>query len=54
MTVEPGLCGTCVYAARNPTRRGTTYWRCTRARWDDRLVRYPPLPVVECVGYAAA
>ncbi|HST66610.1 MAG TPA: hypothetical protein VLM05_15600 [Mycobacteriales bacterium] len=49
---EPGLCGSCRYAARNTTRRGTTYFRCTRAAWDDRLVRYPRLPVLTCVGYA--
>ena len=47
-----GLCGSCVYVSRNTTRRGTTYFRCTRAAWDDRLVRYPRLPVTACVGYA--
>ena len=53
LPVQPGLCGTCVHAARNTTRRGTTYLRCTRAAWDDRLVRYPRLPVCECVGYTS-
>ena len=52
--VPPGLCGDCAYAARNTTRRGTTYWRCTRAGWDDRLVRYPRLPVTACVGHRPA
>jgi hypothetical protein len=51
--VDPaGLCGDCVYVSRNTTRRGTTYLRCTRAAWDDRLVRYPRLPVTACVGHA--
>jgi hypothetical protein len=45
------LCGDCVYALINVTRRGTAYLRCERAGWDDRLVRYPRLPVRECVGY---
>ena len=48
---EPGLCGSCRYVARNTTRRGPTYFRCTRAAWDDRLVRYPRLPVTTCVGH---
>ena len=47
----PGLCGGCAFARTNQTRRGTTYWRCTRAGWDERLVRYPRLPVLACVGY---
>lgn len=48
--VPPGLCGECRHALRNTTRRGTTYLRCGRAAWDDRLVRYPRLPVLRCVG----
>jgi propionyl-CoA synthetase len=51
LPVAPGLCGDCRYAARNTTRRGPTYLRCTRATWDDRLVRYPRLPVTACVGF---
>jgi hypothetical protein len=48
---DPGLCGGCRHVARNTTRRGPTYLRCTRAAWDDRLVRYPRLPVLACVGF---
>ncbi len=40
----PGLCGHCAHARINETRRG-------RAVWDERLVRYPRLPVRECVGF---
>jgi hypothetical protein len=47
----PGLCATCVHAKLNETHRGTAYLRCTRAAWDDRLPRYPRLPVRECAGY---
>ena len=53
LPVQPGLCGTCRYAACNTTRRGTTYLRFTRAGWDDRLVKYPRLPVTDCPGYAS-
>ena len=48
---DPGLCWTCKHSKVNQTRRGTAYLRCTRAEWDDRLRRYPPLPVLSCVGY---
>lgn len=49
--VQPGLCGICRHVSRNDTRRGTVYFRCTRAQWDARLVRYPRLPVVACAGF---
>ena len=48
---QPGLCLNCRYAKINETRRGTTYLRCLRSAWDARLVRYPRLPVTECVGF---
>jgi hypothetical protein len=50
---EPGLCLTCRHAKLNQTRRGTAYLRCGRSAWDDRLVRYPRLPVSECAGFEA-
>jgi ketosteroid isomerase-like protein len=50
---EPGLCLTCRHAKLNETRRGTAYLRCGRSAWDDRLVRYPRLPVIECAGFEA-
>jgi uncharacterized cupin superfamily protein len=48
---SPGRCGGCAHALVNVTRRGTAYLRCGRAAWDDRLVRYPRLPVRDCVGF---
>jgi len=36
------------------TRRGSTFFRCTRAEVDARFVRYPPLPVRRCPGYETA
>jgi hypothetical protein len=48
---DPGLCASCRHAKTNATRRGTTYLRCLRAEWDDRLIRYPRLPVLTCPGY---
>jgi hypothetical protein len=51
VTPDPGLCRDCRYPFLNETRRGTVYLRCTRAAWDERLNRYPRLPVGECVGF---
>lgn len=53
MLIAAGLCGACRHAKTSTTKRGTTYLRCTRAGWDDRLVRYPRLPVLRCVGVEA-
>ena len=53
LPVEPGLCGACGHASVKGTNRGTAYLRCTRASWDDRLVRYPRLPVCDCPGFTS-
>ena len=52
LPADPGLCGACRYASVKGTNRGTAYLRCTRAAWDDRLAKYPRLPVATCVGFA--
>ena len=52
LPVDPGLCAQCRHASVKGTNRGTAYLRCTRASWDDRLVKYPRLPVLRCDGYA--
>ena len=51
LPVAPGLCGDCRHASVKGTNRGTAYLRCTRAAWDGRLVRYPSLPMADCVGF---
>ena len=53
LPVNPGMCGDCRYALVKETHRGTAYLRCGRAAWDDRLVKYPRLPVTNCEGFAA-
>jgi hypothetical protein len=52
LPVEAGRCAACRYASVKTTHRETTYLRCTRAAWDDRLAKYPRLPVSDCVGFA--
>jgi hypothetical protein len=54
LPAEPGLCGACRHASVKGTNRGTAYLRCTRASWDDRLPRYPRLPVTSCIGFQGA
>jgi uncharacterized protein YciI len=49
-----GLCFTCRWKRPTTNRRGSTFFRCTRADTDARFVRYPPLPVHACVGYEEA
>ena len=51
LPTAPGLCSACQYALLNQTRRGTVYLRCGRATWDERLTRYPRLPVDDCLGF---
>jgi hypothetical protein len=46
-----GLCFTCRWARRVINRRGSTFFRCSRAETDPRFVRYPPLPVLRCEGF---
>jgi hypothetical protein len=52
LPVDPGMCGNCRHALLKETHRGTAYLRCGRAAWDDRLVRYPRLPMTDCEGFA--
>ena len=53
LPVHPGICADCRHALVKETHRGTAYLRCGRAAWDDRLVRYPRLPVTDCEGFEA-
>lgn len=46
-----GLCGQCVHALFNTTRRGTAYLRCGRAATEPRLPKYPQLPVRDCWAF---
>jgi hypothetical protein len=46
-----GLCRTCRHAAVIVSDRGSRFFRCERSKSDPRFPRYPPLPVVSCIGY---
>ena len=45
-----GLCRTCRYARRVAGAR-TTFYLCERSFTDPRFRKYPPLPVIRCVGF---
>jgi hypothetical protein len=46
-----GLCGRCVHIRAQDTKRGAVFYRCARADEDDRFMRYPPIPIVRCLGF---
>ncbi|MGH9735535.1 MAG: hypothetical protein ACRD8A_13205 [Candidatus Acidiferrales bacterium] len=46
-----GLCATCVHARQITSDRGAIFWMCGLSATDSRFPKYPPLPVVACVGY---
>jgi hypothetical protein len=49
----PGLCATCVHLKIAASPR-SVFVRCGLAETDPRFPRYPPLPVVACMGYRQA
>jgi hypothetical protein len=49
-----GLCDRCVNVHIIENRRGSRFYRCRLADVDPAFVRYPPLPVLFCVGFAPA
>jgi hypothetical protein len=49
-----GLCDRCTHQRLIRNTRGSVFSLCERSRSEpDRFVRYPPLPVRTCVGFAA-
>ncbi len=46
-----GLCNTCAWQRVVVSGRGSAFSMCRRAAVDARFRKYPPLPVVACVGY---
>ena len=52
--IPVGLCQVCRFARRIESRRGSTFWLCERSTTDARFPRYPPLPVLACIGFASA
>lgn len=52
LDAERGLCARCRHRIEQRSARGSRFTRCARADSDARFVRYPPLPVRACEGFA--
>jgi len=48
-----GLCARCRFAHLQVGSGDSRFWRCRRADDDGAFARYPRLPVMACVGFAA-
>jgi hypothetical protein len=46
-----GLCATCAHSRVIVSDRGSQFYFCERSKTDPRFRRYPPLPVLACIGY---
>jgi hypothetical protein len=49
-----GLCLTCQFSRVIVSDRGSRFYFCERSRTDLRFPKYPPVPVIACVGYEPA
>lgn len=46
-----GLCASCINARTIENRRGSQFYMCELSKTDNRFAKYPPLPVLACIGY---
>lgn len=46
-----GLCDSCTHHRVIENRRGSRFHLCERARTDALFAKYPPIPVLRCLGY---
>jgi hypothetical protein len=46
-----GLCDHCRHQRLVPNTRGSVFSLCERSRGDGRFARYPPMPVLSCLGF---
>ena len=46
-----GLCRTCRHHRRVEARKGSVFYLCRRSVEDPEYPKYPPLPVLRCLGY---
>ena len=52
VTVD-SLCQSCTHVRRIVSGTGSIFWLCELAQSDKRFAKYPPQPVVRCVGFTA-
>lgn len=46
-----GLCNLCVHQRVVRSGRGSVFTLCRRSATDERFRKYPPIPVLECIGF---
>ena len=49
-----GLCPGCAFVRRVESARGSVFLLCRKSTEDARFPKYPPQPVIGCVGYVSA
>ncbi len=49
-----GLCESCRNVRIVDTRKGSRFYLCELSEVDPRFARYPPTPVLRCIGYTPA
>ena len=49
-----GLCESCVNVRIVDTRKGSRFYLCELSETDPRFPKYPPTPVLRCLGYSPA
>lgn len=50
--IRAGLCETCKHATPVPSSKGSTFVLCDLSMTDASFARYPPLPMIQCGGFA--
>ncbi len=48
------LCETCLHMKPFVSPRGSRFLMCLLATDDARFAKYPPQPIVNCIGYQEA
>ena len=49
------MCASCLHARVIRSSKGSEFWLCQRSQSEpERFRKYPPLPVVRCLGYEPA
>lgn len=49
-----GLCESCRNVRIVDTRKGSRFYLCELSEVDPRFAKYPPIPVLRCIGYTPA
>jgi len=45
------LCNTCFHRKEIGSGKGSRFLMCEKSQTDRRFQKYPPQPIIECIGY---